>query len=441
MASGSDIRAGGAYVELSARDEKLQQGLEHAERRLKSLARTFHHFGEGLALAGGAILGPLGLAMHFLEKGKMSEGAAGDTARALAEEWEKLEGAILHVAGKIGAALLPVIRQAVEKGRDWAITIGRIIEQNQGLVVTAAKVGAGLLAAGTAFLALGKALRFASGALGVVQLGLGLLTSPAGLAVVAIGLVAAGLGYLWSQTEEGRDTIASLKEDWSTAWSGIVTEIKNGRLDKAFEILWTAVELSFRRMLVSMRTAFDEWVNQMVSGNKETGGGLGGFLHKIGAMFAMTGAVFAAFWKHPDDRAARDQYIKARRRELLEEVNQMEQELDRMAKESKVYGDPKIKELEARLKALKADADKTAEDVARKMAKVNLRLDPFLISAKGTLSPYALGQSFGIGDNDIGKRLVELTEQQREFTEENRDFLKSIDQGIRDLRPVTQRYA
>lgn len=59
MATAAGVRAGRAFVELSADSSKLNQALRSAQKRLQSFGRGAAQMGAGIAAAGAAIVGPL----------------------------------------------------------------------------------------------------------------------------------------------------------------------------------------------------------------------------------------------------------------------------------------------------------------------------------------------------------------------------------------------
>ncbi len=60
----SDIKAGGAYVELSTTDEKLRQGLVNAQNRLKKFSADIGALGVSFTKLGAGIIAPLGVATN-----------------------------------------------------------------------------------------------------------------------------------------------------------------------------------------------------------------------------------------------------------------------------------------------------------------------------------------------------------------------------------------
>ena len=62
--SAQNVKAGGAYVELSATDDKLQRGLSAAQNRLKKFSADVGALGATLTKIGGGIVAPLALATN-----------------------------------------------------------------------------------------------------------------------------------------------------------------------------------------------------------------------------------------------------------------------------------------------------------------------------------------------------------------------------------------
>ena len=62
--SAQNVRAGGAYVELSATDVKLQRGLDKAQNRLRKFSSDVGAMGAALTKIGGGVLAPLALATN-----------------------------------------------------------------------------------------------------------------------------------------------------------------------------------------------------------------------------------------------------------------------------------------------------------------------------------------------------------------------------------------
>lgn len=93
MAAASGIRAGGAYVEIFAKDGQFQQAMARVQSKMQSVAQSLQRFGTGMSLGGAALGAPLVLA---------AKQAAG------------FEDALLGMKGAAGLAAEDVLRLANE---------------------------------------------------------------------------------------------------------------------------------------------------------------------------------------------------------------------------------------------------------------------------------------------------------------------------------------
>jgi len=161
--------------------------------------------------------------------------------------WKSVKMAVFH----IGAALAPVLQDLAEKSTDYVIRAGQWIKANSGLIVSALKLTAGLLAlgiavklAGVAFVILGTAVTITGAILGAVL-------SPIGLVVAAL----AGLGtYLIYTSKAGGAAVSwlgrkfqTLKDDATVAYEGITAALKAGDIALAARILWATLKLEWQR--------------------------------------------------------------------------------------------------------------------------------------------------------------------------------------------------
>jgi hypothetical protein len=116
MASGRDIRAGGAFVELYAKDEKLRETLRRAQARVNTWGKRVRNIGASVAVAGAALAAPLAAASRtFATYGDQLNKAAirtGFSTEALSElgfaaeqsgaSFEDLVGAVLRANRRLG---------------------------------------------------------------------------------------------------------------------------------------------------------------------------------------------------------------------------------------------------------------------------------------------------------------------------------------------------
>ena len=64
MASASNIRAGGAFVEIFAKDGAFQQAMTRVQNKLRATGKNMQQFGTGMAVGAGAVGAPLAMALR-----------------------------------------------------------------------------------------------------------------------------------------------------------------------------------------------------------------------------------------------------------------------------------------------------------------------------------------------------------------------------------------
>jgi hypothetical protein len=196
-------------------------------------------------------------------------------------------GAVRLAATAIGRELLPVMNQIVAPLRTYATGIlygaralTTWIRQNKDAVTTAVRWAAGLVAAGTALVALGGVI--VGAAIGVAKIGaafvavkvavvtglglaaglLGALLSPIGLVTIAV----VGLGaYLLSASGAWGAAVNWFGDQWralagtvATAWGGIVAAIQTGDLQGALNIAVLGATVIWTRFTGQLRIAWAE---------------------------------------------------------------------------------------------------------------------------------------------------------------------------------------
>jgi len=166
---------------------------------------------------------------------------------------------------RIGAALAPALSSLAETITGIIVTAGAWINQNRQIVITVAKVAAGVVAAGLALVAFGTIISTFAGALGglitvvtTVSGVFGTLISVVGFLVSPIGLVitaVAALGaYIVYATGAGAKALAwlsekfnALKEDALAAFGGIGDALAAGDIGLAMKILWPTLKMEWTR--------------------------------------------------------------------------------------------------------------------------------------------------------------------------------------------------
>jgi hypothetical protein len=266
---GNDIRAGQAFVEITALD-KTKAGLEQAERNLKHFGRTVAEFGRGLAAAGAAIFAPFAIMGRITQQiGKQINDAFNKTGESIeklgakmgfneeesrkasefAEALEEVEHTGKRIAISVASALLPVLRRFTDWFTENGVMIRAWISNNQRLIQGVALFGAGLIGAGVALIALGKiAIGVAAGmklltfAMTAFQLVTSLLLSPVGLLVFAIGGIAAAIIALAVDWQ-------GLSDRWGENWAAIIAAVASGDLEGAFGVVAAGVRQEWTKLI------------------------------------------------------------------------------------------------------------------------------------------------------------------------------------------------
>ena len=158
----------------------------------------------------------------------------------------------------IGAAVAPIITDLSNK---IAVIVGKIsnwIKENRGLFQTALFVGAGLIAAGGAFVVFGNAMIFAGKTLSIIRgsfsalkTGLAFLMSPIGLVTAAVialtGVFLYFTGYGGQLLNWLGSCFDTLRQDATNAIGGIAAAFAKGDLGLAARIGWLFVKTEWLR--------------------------------------------------------------------------------------------------------------------------------------------------------------------------------------------------
>jgi hypothetical protein len=209
----------------------------------------------------------------IIQRTMSKQGATKDaitTAGSFSNQLKKLAGEAKNAGEAIGTALLPLLTPLVAKTAAAAKVVAEWVAKNQGLVVVALKVSAGLAAAGAAIFAaggliygFGVAASFVASALGTIAFAITALLSPVGMTLAAIvalqaGLVA-GIAYWVRYTESGKAALEYLMslaqplvDTFTAAFGGIRDALQAGDLAAAASIGMTAVQIVFERVKLAI---------------------------------------------------------------------------------------------------------------------------------------------------------------------------------------------
>lgn len=203
----------------------------------------------------------------------ISTRTAQDAAR-LTDAMNTVRRVLRVTAITIGGALAPSLETITKRITRIAVVTNDWVKRNQAVVVTAAKIALGVVAVGSALVALGLALSLvaggfgglaatvgiAGGAIGLVTAALGALLSPIGLVVAAVA--GAGVAFL-RFGGAGSIALDFLRERFG-ALAGVVTKTLGGIRDAlaagdialAARVLWAGLRLVFLEGTKEIRETF-----------------------------------------------------------------------------------------------------------------------------------------------------------------------------------------
>ena len=273
--SSRQIKAGGAFVEIMARD-KTGAGLASAQTRLAVFARgvkamstalagglraighgmTF--VGTAVAAAGAGILAALGASVKtFLavsaQAKAMGKSIAGiDPAKAerLSDAIETLKAVWGAIQFNIGNAIAEPLTNLLKVLIRLGMAAANFIRANPQLVVAIAAIAAVALIGGLAIAALGSAFLLAASAVAGVSAILTAIATPVGIAIALVAALAAAvllMGAAW--------LIAG--EMSSGAISGIVAALASGDILKAWAIVTKGMEMSWKSLMYFLTSAMN----------------------------------------------------------------------------------------------------------------------------------------------------------------------------------------
>lgn len=197
------------------------------------------------------------------ELGVTMSGEDAAAAGKLGDLFDTLKSQLLGVASAIGSALAPdliALGQGLTKTVAWVI---RWVKDNKPLIVTIAKVAAGVIAAGAAISAIGVALMGAGAVLSGIIAAFGFLATVAGLvgsifaflitpigAVIAIvvGLAAyfaATTGVVGQSLQWLRDRFSEAAGFIGEVWGGIADALAAGDLGLAMEVAAAGLQVAW----------------------------------------------------------------------------------------------------------------------------------------------------------------------------------------------------
>ena len=221
-------------------------------------------------------------------------------ADAIGDAIDRVKAVVSSAVFEIGAALAPMAADFLDAFLKVAKAVRNFVQQNKAMIVTVAKIGLVLIAAGGALIAIGGAFIAAGAAiggvvsvmsaiaaagsvamsvLGVVGAVIGSILSPVGLLVALLG---AGV-YAWARFTQGGqaavsglstiigETFGAISTTVRETLGGIVAAIQAGDLTLAGQIAMIGLRLVMMQGLEAIHSLFGEaWgtlASQLLSGD------------------------------------------------------------------------------------------------------------------------------------------------------------------------------
>jgi len=181
-----------------------------------------------------------------------AQGDAVRSAGSYANQMKRLGATVDNTAASVGGALLPIVTDVVSRFSDAAVMVGNWAANNQGLIVGAAGLAAGLVATGGALLGVAAAAKIAAVGFGLVSTAV----SPVALitaGIVGLGVVAANhFGLTEAASQSLGATFGAVKDDALTAFGGIKAALSSGDISGALAIAGALMEVEWIRVTSSL---------------------------------------------------------------------------------------------------------------------------------------------------------------------------------------------
>lgn len=191
-------------------------------------------------------------------------------AADFSDAWNRIKRTLGATVLVVGGQLAPALTSISAHVANGAKALNEWVQQNKGLVTQIAIGGVALLAAGSAFLALGGMAIFAGMAIGGLTTMMALAGTVIGAVLSPVGLLTAavigGAGALLYYTGVGGRAVAWIKDQFSGLGgtvSKVFAAIKNamaaGDYKKAAEILWLGIKVAFLAGTNQLLAKVGEW--------------------------------------------------------------------------------------------------------------------------------------------------------------------------------------
>ena len=431
--SASDVRAGGAFFEIYAKDG-LTGVINKLTAKVQSFASSMRRIGGTIFGAGAALgAGPLGfllggisragdvanlsrqfqIPINLMQRLKYAADAAGTSV----EDVMKNPGRFADLLAEAPITNTGDIARAVDIQREWRLTtlqlqnamlslldviapivrlVAEFVRANSALFAVLGLVAAGMVA-------LGAAITIVSIGFSTVSAIVAALTTPLGL------LAALGVALAIVFRKELADAFREVGEIFGMTWGGIVDAVKAGNLELAFKIVAVGVRTIWAQLMLDLRKGWNDFVTWLIDTLRKNpwilplvGGVLGGVVGGpvgagVGAAGGAAGAIGLEIW----------------------------------AKELKEAFQVGVAPQEQRLIDLQDELRKLREQAAHEAGMAGPRALPEIIRAveavKGGFSAGLASQQFGYGDK--AGRLIDIN---REMLAEMKVAPDKIAGGVAD---------
>jgi NTP pyrophosphatase (non-canonical NTP hydrolase) len=262
--------------------------IENPGERAAAAMRIFGRAGAGLLpmLAGGAA-GIDELRAEAARLGLVMDQDTADSAAALTDAMNAMTKAVRAIVVNVGGALAPIFTKLANIVAGLAGQFSKFVKENARFIQVALAVGAAVTGLGVALAAAGVAVMGLSAGLGAIGGVLAAIASPIGLVVGglaamvafgpqirnalggAFGSVGAMIGDaansiagpLRTAVVAATNTLNDMGDTAAQAFRGITDAVAAGDIQKAFDILWTGVEVIWLKGLQAVDNAFHPWID------------------------------------------------------------------------------------------------------------------------------------------------------------------------------------
>jgi hypothetical protein len=445
-----DVRAGGAFVEISARDQ-LTRTLIALKARAMAFGAGLRSIGTGIGVIGGVALAPLtallksgigraeninnmALAMGYSAEQMQRLAYAAEVADVAIDDVLKNPARFKNLLDEAPIMDAATIRESVkaqqEMRKTWielqaaiaplitsitpiAAAIGGFIRANKGLTQTGFIAGAALTALGLAVVAAGTAITAVTAMLGLLSLKVILVT----------GLVA-GLGYgLFRLVDSGGEMLTAMKQIFGDladvageTVGGIVAALSKGDIEQAGEVaaagllaVWKRLEISITDVWIRIKSAIIDNIKSAINGVKN-------MLLDMGAWILRndpTGLISDGL-SDEDINAARDQMQNENNAALRADL-----ELRKKAREEQ------LKNVEAEFQAAKKKlAAAVVVAKAEQLKKTGPELDPAITATRGAFRLLSDARQQFSESNE--KKLLNVAEKQLVVAQEQVQAIREV---------------